>query len=188
MDDLEVSELVAQARKGSAEAYDELIRRYSTGLFGYVYRCVGNHADAEELLQDIFLRMVRGLRTYREQEKFKVWLYRLAHNRIVDHWRRRRPIPMSDQSENDPIGHAPGRETNPAVAADQAEQVDRLQQALEHLSPEQRETLLLRYFGGVRFEQIAKMTGCPIGTALARAHRGLAKLKNLLAEKENEND
>jgi len=189
----EVKELVRRAREGSAESYDALIRRYSPGLFGYLYRCVGNRTQAEDLLQDVLLRMVRGLRTYREREKFEVWLYRLAHNRVVDHWRKHRAAPISDCAVGTHMAPAddltmqmPGSEPSPSAGVEAAEEYDRLQWAIEQLTCEQRETILLRYFSGLRFAEIAKLTHCPIGTALARAHRGLGKLRSLLTEKEKE--
>jgi len=190
MSDLDVKELVRRARQGSCDAYDELVSRYAGRLFGYLSRSVGNRADAEELVQDVFVKMVQGLRTYHEREKFEVWLYRIAHNRIVDHWRKRRAGPMSEYvgrgegsgRADNPADRVPSREKDPQASAASAEAYDQLQHALRQLSREQRETLLLRYFGGIGFSEIAEITHCPIGTALARAHRGLARLKTLLTE------
>ena len=137
----------------------------------------------------MFVKLVRSLKRYREQEKFEVWLFKIARNRIVDHWRKNRPIPISgtaDTDDDDPMAKIIGRETDPGVTVENSEQYDRLQQALGTLPDEQRETILLRYFSGMSFAEIAKLTGRPLGTALARAHRGLEKLRTILSERSDD--
>lgn len=192
MQDTELSELVRRARKGSSDAYEALVRRYSAALFGYFVRSVGNRTDAEDLLGEVFLRLVRGLGRYRERERFEVWLFRLAHNLLVDHWRRRRPTAVSDYAPDshrggqaDPVETLASREADPAARVESAEEQDRLQRALAALPADQREMVLLRYFGGISYKEIASLTDRPIGTVLARVHRGLARLRDLLSQ---END
>jgi RNA polymerase sigma-70 factor (ECF subfamily) len=188
MQQTEITELVRLARSGSAQAYDELVGRYNRRLFGYLVRQTGHRADAEELLQDIWVRVVSGLTNYREQERFEVWLFRLARNRVIDHWRKHRPMWASDCRSDDGRDGDDGDvtlrrvsdEPDPAAVSELREDQDRLGRAMEQLSSEQRETILLRYFSQASFEEIATVTGCPLGTVLARAHRGLAKLRKVL--------
>lgn len=184
MREIEIRELVRLARQGSPAAYEELVRRYSRGLFGYFSRSVSNRADAEELLGELFLRLVRGLGRYCEQERFEVWLYRMARNLVIDFWRKRRPMATAEGVEK--LAVLAGGERDPHEAAVAGEDVDRLQAALAKLPAQQRELLLLRYFGGLSFDEIARTVGCPIGTALARAHRGIRKLRSLLQEHDSE--
>lgn len=176
---MELREVVAAARSGSEAAYQALVGRFGSGLLGYFYRGTGNRNDAEDLVQEAFVRLVKGLKTYKEKERFEVWLYRLAHHLLIDFWRRRKMVStdeewLLDREEivTDPLTRSANRET-----------ADELQKALAQLSPEQREVLLMRYFSGLSFDEIAKVNGTPLGTALARAHRGLAKLRELLSEK-----
>jgi RNA polymerase sigma-70 factor, ECF subfamily len=178
MDGKELREIVASAQIGSETAYRELVGRFGSGLLGYFYRGTGNRAEAEDLLQEVFLRLVKGLATYKEKERFEVWLYRMAQHLLIDYWRKRKAVNadgawLAEESEvmPDSLARTAARETE-----------DQLQRALAKLAPEQREVLLMRYFSGMSFEEISKMNGTPLGTALARAHRGLAKLRQMLAE------
>jgi len=189
MSDGDLQALVRRARDGSAQAWQELIRRYSPGLLGYLVRSVGNRTDAEELLQETFLRVVRGLRNYREQERFEVWLFRLARNLVIDHWRKNRPVldaELAGDENGGPIDRTPGDEPDPADAADMREQEDWLTAAMVALPPEQRDAILMRYHGGLSFDEIIKETGSPLGTVLARVHRGLGKLRKMLKDEGDE--
>lgn len=186
MDDLELSELVRRARAGEPQAYEQLIRRYSPGLLGYFVRNVGNRSDAEDLVQETFLRVVRSLGRYREHQRFEAWLFRLAYNLVIDHRRKHRPVPLSSFWRDDDSAEVFfGDDNDPGKAAEAKEDNDRLQQGLADLSDQQRQAILLRYFGGVSYEEIARIMGCPLGTALARVHRGVARLRDLLKEGKN---
>jgi RNA polymerase sigma-70 factor (ECF subfamily) len=189
MEQSSVSEMVAAARKGSEEAYELLVTAYGPKLMGYFYRNTGSRSEAEDLLQETFLRLVRGLKKYKEKERFDVWLFRLSHNLLIDYWRKRKMIRAGDVSgddgENWLMESRLGDSADDPVAVLAAiEAKDELQAGLARLSPEQRETILLRYFSGLSFEEIAKTGGVPLGTALARVHRGLKQLKQLMANEE----
>jgi len=187
MDGTEIQQIVAAARKGSEEAYGNLIGVFGPGLLGYFYRNTGSRSEAEDLLQETFLRLVRGLGKYREKDRFEVWLFRLARNLLIDYWRKRKLIRAGDLGGDDGDGwlietQAGGDDPVEALAGMEAR--DELQAALARLSPEQRETILMRYFSGLSFEEIARTSDVPLGTALARVHRGLKQLKQLMVKKE----
>jgi len=179
METTDLRDTVASARQGSEQAYRELVGRFGPGLLGYFARNTGNQADAEDLLQDVFVRLVKAFPAYREKERFEVWLYRMARHLLIDYWRKRKVSlaaedwMIEEQITADPLDRMTDRETQ-----------DELQRALAKLSPEQREVILMRYFSDLTFEEIAKANATPLGTALARAHRGLARLKELLTQKE----
>ncbi len=178
MENTELRELVSAARNGSEQAYQGLVCRFAPGLMGYFYRNTGNRTEAEDLLQEVFLRLVKGLPAYQEKERFAVWLYRMAQHLLIDFWRKRKVTLTSEDwvLEQDVV------EQDPSARSVARDQEDELQRALKKLSPEQREVITLRYFSGLSFEEISKLNGTPLGTALARAHRGLGKLRELLTE------
>lgn len=189
MADSELQQLVRRAQKGSAEAYEQLVRRYSPRLLGYFVRSVTNRADAEDLLQEVFLRVVGSLKKYRERERFEYWLFRLAHNLVIDYWRKRRTTLTVSQDRGGQVTAettVSSKDPGPDRVAAAKDDADRLGRALEMLPIEQRDTLLMRYFGGLSYAEIAKSAGCPLGTVLARAHRGVAKLREALKERDHE--
>jgi RNA polymerase sigma-70 factor, ECF subfamily len=175
MDNLTIAQIVESARQGSERAYEELVNRFGPAILGYFLRNTGNRADAEDLVGEVFLRLVKGLPNYKEQERFEIWFYRMAHHLLVDYWRKRKIPYQADQwqLENETTDDLPAR-------IESKENEDELQRALAKLPAEQREVILMRYFSGLSFQEISKINGTPIGTALARAHRGLGKLKELL--------
>jgi RNA polymerase sigma-70 factor, ECF subfamily len=175
MENLTIPEIVLAAQEGSEQAYQYLVSGFGPGLLGYFYRNTGNHSEAEDLLGEVFLRVVRGLPSYKEQERFEIWVYRMARHLLIDYWRKQKIRYSGDdwlleqETVEDAISRTVTRETD-----------DELQKAIGKLSPEQREVILMRYFSGLSFSEISKINGTPMGTVLARAHRGLGKLREIL--------
>jgi RNA polymerase sigma-70 factor (ECF subfamily) len=187
MDNETISEIVASARSGSQQAYRQLVETYGSSLLRYFYRNIGNRTEAEDLLQEVFLRLVRNLKNYKEKERFEVWLYRLARNLLIDYWRKRKMVYMDDRLGEEGESwqaNVPSQTTadTPLAALELAEAGDELQRALAGLPLEQRQALLMRYFSGMSFEEVAQTENVPIGTVLARAHRGLKKLRQWLSK------
>lgn len=187
----ELRDLVERARQGDPSAYDTLVDLYANRLYGFLYRLTGSRTDAEDLLQDLFLRVVRTLPQYDHRGALEGWLFRIATNLARDHIRRirRTPPTLSIQAEPETDGDRSCTWRQPADASAQApgqrmergEDADALQQALAVLPAPEREVIMLRHFSDMGFADIAEVMGTPLGTALARAHRGLAKLRRMLA-------
>lgn len=188
MDSQELRQNIAQAKAGQAEAFENILTAYSNRLYGYFYRAVGNHHDAEDLLSDLSLRLVRQLQHYRHEGRFEPWLFRIAANLVRDRFRRSKARPGS-------VSLAAGSEDGNALADDlPASQpgVDAgllgdearlaLQEALAELDETTRQMILLRHFAEMSFNEIAETFDCPLGTALARVHRGLKRLRSTLQE------
>lgn len=179
-------EAVAAARAGKAEGFSALLDAYGRRLYGYFYRAVGNHHDAEDLLGEMSLRLVRKFDTYDETGRLENWLFRIAANLVRDRFRRKKVRPrtvslsVDSQDGPDPAGRLEGE--NPAVDSRlvSAETSAQVQRALERLDETTREMILLRHFGQMSFKEIAATFGCPIGTALAKVHRGLKALRRHL--------
>lgn len=188
MDSAQIADLVARAQRGDAAAFDALVVAYSPRLYGYFYRLTGARHDAEDLLQEVFVRLVRNIGVYEHEGRFDAWLFRMATNLVRDRVRRGR---ASRAAGLEPAGGR-GAEVlddepdhgaaDPAEAVHRAEQVDLLQRAIGQLSEAEREVVLLRHFSQLSFRQIAEAMGTPLGTALARAHRGLARLRELMSD------
>lgn len=183
-----IAGVIARAQDHDPGAFDILIEEYGTRLYGYFYRQTGNREDAEDLLQDMFVRLVRGIDDYRHEGRFDAWLFCIATNLVRDRSRqtKRRGItyvPESARGGDDTDGLADYPDSagiDPAEPLDRAEQVDRLQWAIGQLPDAEREVILLRHFSGLNFREVAEVMDTPLGTALARAHRGLAKLRELM--------
>jgi len=183
MDQLQLLEIVAAAKAGDAKGYKALLEEYGPRLFGYFVRSTGNIHDAEDLLGELTFRLVRRLKTYDERGRFDQWLFRIAANMVRDRIRRIRAAPatlsmsVEDQSDR-PLADrlaADGPSADGALLASEAQ--ERLAVALEQLDETTRQMVLLRYLGEVSFKELAQLFQCPLGTALARVHRGLKALR-----------
>lgn len=184
-------EIIAAAQVGSPDAYAALLARYERRLYGYFYRATGSHHDAEDLLGELLLRLVRQLGRYDDRGRFEPWLFRIAANMVRDRIRRSRTRPapatlnerdeqgqaLADRLEGDP----PAADAS-LLAAEASEQV---QAALGRLDEKTRQMILLRHFGEMSFKEIAEVFDAPLGTVLARVHRGLKALRRLLGADED---
>jgi RNA polymerase sigma-70 factor (ECF subfamily) len=181
---VEVSDetLVARLRAGESAAGETLCRRHHEPLMRYLQRLVG--ADvAEELFQQTWLSVLDHIDRFNPAATnpgaFKAWLFRIATNKANDHWRsggRERAGREGLRLVIDQL----------APAADErlgaSEMESRLQRALEQLPENQRQILLLRFYGDMKFVEIAEMLGCPLNTALGRVHKAVIKLRQLLKD------
>ncbi len=186
----DLADLVQLAASGQTRAVDQLVDLYAPRLYGLLYRMTGSAADAEDLLQETFIRMLRALRDYRETGRFEPWLFSIAANLARD-WLRRQGRSLvtatpgtAEQAETAIVSEAPGVDQRLV----QAEQVDRLQQALAELSEAERQVITMRFFSDLSFKEIAAALDVPLGTALARAHRGLKHLKARLEPADHAED
>ena len=193
---LEDAELVRAFKGGDDAALGELIGRYRDRLYAYLRRLAGDDAGAEDMFQDTWVKVARGIGAYREDGRFSAWLFSVARNTAMDALRRRRPgnVSLDAASEGDTMRHGvpvpPGRplsetissaEPGPEASYEASESRRAIGAALAELSPEQREVFLLRHYSGMSFKEIADALGVPIGTVLARASRAAAKLRDKLA-------
>ena len=192
-----------QAAAGDEQAWRRLVEEYSPRVFGLLLRQCGDRDLAEELTQAAFVQVVAHLGRYSEKGRFEPWLFRIAVNRLRDEMRRRkrqaRPIDMTDGPANGASGQtsessewvtvqdkaAPLGSTTPAdplEQVDRAEQIQQLRHAVTQLTEADQQILHLRHTAGLTFKQIAETLDQPLGTVLARGHRALAKLKDLIGQ------
>lgn len=190
MDAAELSHLIGRAQRREAAAFDQLVGLYASRLYGYFYRLTGSRDDAEDLLQELFVRVVRMIVHYQHDGRFDGWIFRIAANLVRDRVRQVRRMRPSgdaaprtaDDDEDLLVNVADAAVAEPGDRLATAEQVDRLQVALGQLPEAERQVILLRHFSGLSFREIAEQMGTPLGTALARAHRGLGHLRELMEQ------
>ncbi|MBI5744328.1 MAG: sigma-70 family RNA polymerase sigma factor [Elusimicrobia bacterium] len=178
------SALVAAFKAGDAEALGPLMERHKAALYGYLLRLTGRADAAEDLFQEVFLKLVKNPSSYNEREKFRSWLFTVAHNAAMDHFRRsgaRAEVPLEgDGEKTGPADFAASPEPGPEGAAANRELGARIDAAFAALSEDQREVFSLRHYSGLSFKEIAEILGLPIGTVLARMSRAGEKLRQAL--------
>jgi len=179
--------LMLAYRDGDSAAFDALFRRHKGGLYRFLRRQCESAAVAEELFQEVWMNLVRARRRYTPQARFATYLYRIAHNRLIDHYRRGAARPSSlgrdDESEDDPvdlIAADPRGEPEQLVLSRQ--QIERFAEVLAALPPMQREAFVMHEEGGLSVEEIAQVTDVNAETAKSRLRYAIAKLRRGLEE------
>lgn len=181
------TDLVVRILAGEEDLFEILVRRYQTRIVAHVSRMVGSRDDAFDLSQEIFLKVFQALDRYNPEFKFSTWLFRIAGNAAIDHLRKRRPrtVPLEipdpdsrsgvsaiehESSVLDPYGELRNVERGRAIS-----------RAIAELPPEFRELITLRHFGGLSYEEIARVKNMPLGTVKNKLFRARVVLKERLA-------
>lgn len=186
MDAERLTATVAAAKRGRPEAYEALMHAYGPRLYGYFRRATSSHHEAEDLLGELWLRLVRMLGKYEESGRFDQWLFRIAANMVRDRYRRGKthPAPLSIDAEGDDESPMTARLSGDGPGVDEGlvrgEMRFELERALASLDETTRQMVLLRHYGEMSFKDIAKTFGCPLGTALAKVHRGMKALRQAM--------
>jgi RNA polymerase sigma-70 factor (ECF subfamily) len=168
-------ELMSQVREGAGEMLGTLFDRYHAKLFSYFVRLTGDRTLSEDLVQDVFYRILRRRHTYRPGSPFRPWMYQIARNARNDTFRRRTEVELEDTM------------MEPVIPNDELadrEQNVLLHKALMQLSEEKREVLLLSRFQDMKYGEIAELLGCEVGTIKTRVFRAMQELRQLLADLE----
>jgi RNA polymerase sigma-70 factor (ECF subfamily) len=180
-------EVVAQALRGSQDAYHELVRRFERPVFALVVRMVRDRPTAEDLTQETFVKAFRSLDGYDPGRKFSSWLFKIAHNATIDHLRRREldMVPLEGSADDDEPGGLARVLADPGargtdLAVGRGELAAALEAAVGELRPEYREIVLLRYAEGMAYQEIADVSGLPLGTVKTNLHRARKELVEAL--------
>lgn len=176
-------DLMLAYRDGNAGAFDELYRRHKGPLYRYLVRQCRDTAAAEELFQDIWMNLIRARAGYAVTARFATYLYRLAHNRLIDHYRRRVPAALVSFDDEDAAPEVPAsRQSEPQVAYEARAQAKRVLEVLETLPAAQREAFVLQHEAGMSIEDIAEATGVAHETAKSRLRYAMTKLREGMSE------
>ncbi len=193
MDSQRLGRIIASAQAGQAKAYEVLLDEYGPRLYAYFLRSTRRHHEAEDLLGELTVRLVRRLGSYRHSGRFEPWLFRIAANLVRDRIRRLRASPpaMSLTAQDDEGAPAAdrlaGADSPPDASLLANEAGIQVREAMETLDETTRQMILLRHMGGMSFKELAELFECPLGTVLARVHRGLQALRERLgADDDNE--
>src|SRR5262245_2189254 len=172
-------QLMLTYREGGAAAFEELYRRHKGPLFRFVLRSVRERSLAEELFQEIWMRVIEARGRYEPQAKFTTWLYTIAHNRLVDHWRKKGLQLVSLDDAVDPPGSS---SFEPEKILQEKQGLARFARALDTLPPAQREAFLLHEEAGMGVAEIARATGANEEAAKSRLRYALSKLKQAITD------
>ncbi|MEN2280522.1 sigma-70 family RNA polymerase sigma factor [Algoriphagus sp. SE2] len=174
------SELIAQYRSGNEAAFDLLVDRYQSKLYTTIFLIVKDQSIAEDLLQEVFIKVVKTLNSdrYNEEGKFKPWVMRIAHNLAIDHFRKAKRYPMIQMEDGSNIfnslSFAEETVEDRQMRDETAELVKRL---IEELPEAQKQVLVMRHYLDMSFQEIADQTGVSINTALGRMRYALIHLR-----------
>ncbi len=177
------AQLVERCLSGQDAAWEELVKLHTRRVYSICYRFTSSDAEAQDLTQDVFLRVFKNLKSYRSGEGlFVVWLTRLTRNLLIDHYRRTR-LERATESIEDQISTleeqtATMARTEGMLAGREASEL--LQSALQKLSPDLRETVILRDLEELEYREIAQVLNVPEGTVKSRLNRGRAELARVL--------
>jgi RNA polymerase sigma-70 factor (ECF subfamily) len=180
------NQLVERCLSGEEAAWEELVRVHTRRVYSICYRFTGSDHEAQDLTQEVFLRVFRSLKSFRSGEgSFGVWLARLSRNLLIDHYRRTKLERATDSIEEQlPMLEertAMSSRTEGLVAGREASEL--LQEALQKLSPELRETVILRDLEELEYREIAQVLNVPEGTVKSRLNRGRAELARVVRRK-----
>ena len=169
-------QLMQQYAKGNAQAFDQLYARHRGALYRYFRRQVSDEATANDLYQGVWEKIIHARKKYRPSSPFTAWMYRIAHNHLVDHYRRLKPV---THIEMDTLSDQKAEPTEKAI---DGQQRALLQENIAALPVEQRNTLLLKLETGLKMEEIAFVTGASRETVKSRLRYAVDKLKRSLVE------
>jgi RNA polymerase sigma-70 factor (ECF subfamily) len=174
--------LVRRLRDGEVAAGEVLVQRYHEALMRYLRRLARSDHLAEELHQQTWLSVLEHIKKFDPGASgggFKAWLFRIATNKANDAWRSR----GREMSAHEGLSrNTQDKSPDAGAPVETAELTERLRGALDRLPEPQRQVLLLRYYSGLKFVEIAELLGCPLNTALGRMHKGMLKLKQLMSD------
>ena len=178
--------LIEGMTRGDPRAFRELVERYKKKVYYLALDMAGNPVDAEDISQEVFLKVYRSFSTFRKGAKLGSWLYRVTYNASIDHLRKRgaAPEPVEDgvlESRSQADSGLPGTvPSDPAAAAESSQLRDRIDRALEKVSPQEKAVFMLRHYDDLMLKDIAESLGLSIGSVKSYLFRAVRKLQKEL--------
>src|SRR5437773_10888039 len=179
-------ELVVSALSGREACFEELVRRYQRPIAAYVYRMVGNYDAALDLTQEVFIKVYNSLACYRSEFKFSTWIYKIAHNAAIDHLRRHavrgQALVAGEDCERREVALKSLRLT-PEQESEKKERCSEIEAVVQTLPAGYRELIVLRHSHDLSYDEIAEVTGLPLGTVKNRLFRAREAMRDQLVER-----
>ena len=176
--DAEIAEMVEQAQHGREAAFGRLYEVYFTRVYRYIAYRVDSIADAEDLTEDVFIRLLESIESFRWRDvPFSAWVMRIAHNRVIDHWRRGSSRSTTPLEEAPPL---PSSEKDPATTVETFSDIQDLREALTLLTDLQRQVLSLRFGAGLSITETAQSMNRNEGAVKALQHSAVSALKRIM--------
>ena len=175
---------VHQTVEGDAEAFNELVNRHHSKIYGLAYRMLGNSEDAADATQETFLEAYKSVKTFQFQSQFGTWLYRIGINTCQQYIRKsqsneRKLTAYTKEAE---VQGRPAESDSPERVVIQTEQNEMVQNAIDQLPPKQREVVTLYYMQHLKYREIAEILACSEGTVASRLNQALKNLKRKLSK------
>ena len=175
--EVEDRDLILRSRRGDVEAFNVLVSRWEKRVYNYLLRQLKGREDALDLTQETFFKAYQSLARLQEPDRFPQWLFRIAHNEAISLFRRNKRL-VDDEV---PEASEGGSVTVAGSAVYPAELSLAVERALDLLTPEQRETVVLKVYHGFKFDEIAEIVSCPVSTVKSRLYSAFGALRGTLA-------
>ncbi len=181
--------LIARCQRADIAAFNEIVARYKGKIYNYLYRMTGNADDAEDLTQEVFVRMYTNIRSFRAESSLSTWLFRIAGNLCVDAFRRHKKerglvhsldAPIGGDEEEGATRDVPDWSNEPDLMLSRKELGSHIQAALEKLPPKLRSAVVLHDIEGLAYEEIAQLEQIPLGTVKSRIFNARVSLREHL--------
>lgn len=176
--------LIERIKEGDLSAFDELMNKYSRSVYLLAYGMTHSHEDAEDISQEVFVRVFRSLPSWKPKARFYTWLRAVSMNLCIDHHRARmrRQTQSLDGKEGLAANLPADSSGNPLRVTEGGELIQKILLAAEKLSPQQHKAFMLFHYGGLSLKETAEIMGCAIGTIKAHLSRATAKMRDILRE------
>lgn len=179
-------ELIASAVDGRVDGFEELVRRYQRPITSYVFRMLGDYDLALDVTQEVFIKVYNSLAKYSPEYKFSTWLYRIAHNAAVDHMRRNSITPQSLEAENADGSYQlqlESRAASPEQERERSEWRTEIDLVVKCLPTAYRDLIVLRHSRDLSYDEIAEVTGLPLGTVKNRLFRAREMMREIFIQR-----
>ncbi len=182
--------LIKQFRKGNSKCFDQLLERYKQRVFSYIFQMVKDHDNTNDIFQEVFIKVIKSLKkdTYNHEGKLLSWILRIAHNQVIDYFRKNSKMPIAGRSSNsnedfDIFDHIKLEEKSAEDVMIDQQITEDIRLLIEELPKEQMEVVKMRYFLQMSFKDISEKTGVSINTSLGRMRYALINLRKLVDDK-----